>query len=87
MACIYIFILAIDSSRRRRRQYGGYNYVQQYANQYGLYGPGGQGWVNNNNNNRYPNPNFAWNNNFNWNQGNRLPECIITPQTHFNHQF
>ncbi len=67
------FILAIESNSRRRRQYTGYNFVQQYGNQYGLYGPGGQGWVNNYNN-RYPNPNYAWNNNWVWNQGNRRPE-------------
>jgi hypothetical protein len=64
------YILATESNRRRRRQY---NYVQQYSDQYGLYGPGGQGWVNNYNN-MYPNPNFAWNNNFNWNHGTRYPE-------------
>jgi hypothetical protein len=69
-----IFILVTESSRRQRRQNNGYNFVQQYDNQYELYGPGGQGWVNNYNNNRYPNPNFVWNNNWNWNQGNRRPE-------------
>jgi len=67
----YLFILANESSSRRRRRQ--YNFVQQYDNQYGLYGPGGQGWVNNNNN-LYPNPNFVWNNNWNWNQGTRYPE-------------
>ncbi len=41
-----------------------------------MYGPGGQGWGNNNNmNNRYPNqPGYGWNNNYNWNQGNQRPE-------------
>ncbi len=68
----YAYILVTESGRRRR-QYSGYSYAQQYANQYGLYGPGGQGWVNNYDN-RYPNPNYAWNNNFNWNHGNRRPE-------------
>jgi len=72
IACL--LISTTESASRRRRQYSGYNYVQQYGNQYGLYGPGGQGWVNNIYNNRYPNPNYAWNNNFNWNQGNRRPE-------------
>ncbi|CAF3918550.1 unnamed protein product [Adineta steineri] len=71
IACLLISVT--ESNLRRRRQYGGYNIVQQYDNQYGLYGPGGQGWVNNYNN-RYPNPNYAWNNNWNWNQGNRRPE-------------
>ncbi|UJR14548.1 hypothetical protein I4U23_001544 [Adineta vaga] len=74
---VFLFLVCLliigTESNRRRRQYAGYNYVQQYNNQYGLYGPGGQGWVNNYNN-RYPNPNYAWNNNYNWNQGVRRPE-------------
>jgi len=65
----YYHILETESNRVRRQ----YHYIQQYGNQYGLYGPGGQGWVNNYNN-RYPNPNYAWNTNFNWNQGHRRPE-------------
>lgn len=64
-----MFALGTDSNRLRRQ----YNYIQQYGNQYGLYGPGGQGWVNNYDN-RYPNPNYAWNNNFVWNQGSRYPQ-------------
>lgn len=64
-----LFLVAEPLSRRRR-QYNGYGYPQQY-------GPGGQGWVNNemNMNNRYPNqPGSNWNNNLNWNQANRHPE-------------
>jgi len=39
-----------------------------------MYGSGGQGWPNNNNN-LYPNQQgYGWNNNYNWNQGNRVPE-------------
>jgi hypothetical protein len=67
-----IYFLVTESGRHRRQYI---NNAQQYANQYGIYGPGGQGWTNtNNNNNRYQNQNSAWNNNFNLNQGNRLPE-------------
>ena len=70
-----LFLAFEISSRRVRRQYAGYNYAQQYGNQYGIYGPGGQGWPNRYND-RYPNQQqgYAWNNNFNWNQGNRRPE-------------
>ena len=75
--------LAIAANSRRRRQSNGYNLIQQYGNQYGLYGPGGQGWVNNYNN-RYPNPNYAWNNNFNWNQGNRRPEWYYNSAKNIN---
>jgi hypothetical protein len=43
-----------------------------------MYGPGGQGWSNNNNmntGNGYQNQQgYGWNNNFNTNQGNRIPE-------------
>ncbi|CAF4590581.1 unnamed protein product, partial [Rotaria sp. Silwood2] len=53
---VVCLLISISESNRRRRQY---HHAQQYANQYGLYGPGGQGWVNNNNN-RYPNSNYAW---------------------------
>ncbi len=62
--------LATESISRRRRQY---SYAQQYGSQYGLYGPGGQGWASNNN--AYPNQQgYGWNNNWNLNQGNRPPE-------------
>ncbi|CAF0961960.1 unnamed protein product [Adineta steineri] len=72
-------VLSVTESARHRRQYAGNGYAQQYGSDYGLYGPGGQGWVTNNNNNnmnnRYPNPQgFGGNGNFNWNQGNRRPE-------------
>ena len=75
--------LAIAANSRRRRQSNGYNLIQQYGNQYGLYGPGGQGWVNYYNN-RYPNPNYAWNNYFNWNQGNRRPEWYYNSAKNIN---
>jgi hypothetical protein len=62
----------IESARRSRRQQ--YGYAQQYGNQYGIYGPGGQGWSNGFDN-RYSNQqNYAWSNSLNWNQGNRRPE-------------
>ncbi|CAF1245142.1 unnamed protein product [Rotaria sp. Silwood1] len=63
----------ITESNRHRRQHNPYQYAEQYGNRYGLYGPGGQGWVNNYHN-RYPNQNYAWNTNSNWNQGHRRPE-------------
>lgn len=67
-------ILATESAKRKRRQYGGYGSAQQYGNQYQIYGPGGQGWGSGFNN-RYPNqPNNGFSNNMNWNQGNRRPE-------------
>ncbi|CAF3402880.1 unnamed protein product [Rotaria socialis] len=71
VVCLLISIN--ESNRRHRRHNDQYGYIPLYGNQFGLYGPGGQGWVNNYNN-RYPNPNYVWNNNFNWNHGNRLPE-------------
>ncbi|CAF3861174.1 unnamed protein product, partial [Rotaria magnacalcarata] len=71
---VFHLILAAESVRHRR-QYVGYGPPQQYASQHGLYGPGGQGWMNNNLNNRFPNqPGYNWNNNFNWNHGHRRPE-------------
>ncbi|CAF1553244.1 unnamed protein product [Rotaria magnacalcarata] len=71
---VFHLILAAESVRHRR-QYVGYGPAQQYASQHGLYGPGGQGWMNNNLNNRFPNqPGYNWNNNFNWNHGHRRPE-------------
>ena len=58
------FYIPVTECARHRRQYIGYGYGQQY----GLYS---QGWMNN----RYLNPQgHSWNNNFNWNQGNRYPE-------------
>ncbi|CAF4152424.1 unnamed protein product [Rotaria sp. Silwood2] len=63
---------ATVSASRRRRQYTGPSYAQQYGSQYGVHSPGNQEWMNN----RYSNqqgPN--WNNNhFNSNQGNQRPE-------------
>ncbi|CAF1463271.1 unnamed protein product [Rotaria sordida] len=73
---VVCLLISITESNRHRRQYNSYRHIQQYGDQYGLYGPGGQGWVNNYNN-RYPNPNYAWNTNYNWNQGHRRPECQL----------
>lgn len=71
---INLFSIVTQCADRHRRQYNGYGYAQQYGSQYGLYGPGGQGWSNNNNNG-YPNQQgLGWNSNFNWNQGNQRPE-------------
>jgi hypothetical protein len=72
---VFIFVLVTESISRHRRQYSGYGNPQQYGSQYGMYAPGGQGWVNNDMNNRYQNqPGYNWNNNLNWNQANRRPE-------------
>ena len=70
-----------ESARRRRRQYGGYGGPQQYGNQYGMYGPGGQGWGNNFNNQNPNQQGYGWNNNNNWNQGNRRPEWYYNSGT------
>ena len=55
-----LFLVIQSVSHRRRRQY--YGYPQQYGSQYGLQGPGGQGWMNMDN--RYLNQ-PGWNNNNN----------------------
>ncbi|CAF3736488.1 unnamed protein product [Rotaria sp. Silwood1] len=70
---VVCLLISITESNRHRRQHNPYQYAEQYGNRYGLYGPGGQGWVNNYHN-RYPNQNYAWNTNSNWNQGHRRPE-------------
>ena len=78
---LFVFFSVTESLSRHRRQYNpyGYNYPpQQQQQQQGVYNQAPQGWMNNgmNMNNPYPNQGAYnnWNNNLNWNQGNRQPE-------------